>query len=70
METFVVRVWTSEPHESAVPDHALRGVVRNVRTGLETPFVSWEELRGILAEPLATGSARTSAPVRGEGEAR
>lgn len=69
METFVVRIWTSEPHDGAVPDRALRGVVRSVRTGRETRFVSWEELRGILAEPVATGAARPSASVRGEGEA-
>lgn len=70
METFIVRVREAEP--SAVPtvDRPVHGVVRHVRTGRETGFASWEELRGILAEPAVASSSHPAPEARGEGETR
>jgi hypothetical protein len=69
METYIVRVWMSEPPQGAVSDGVLRGVVRHVRSGRDTSFASWEELRGALAAPAAVRSSLPAAAGYGEGEA-
>jgi hypothetical protein len=69
METFIVRVWVTGEPAVHVSDRRPRGVVRHVRTGRETSFASWEELRGALAEPAAASSSDPALAARGEGEA-
>ncbi|MGH2445788.1 MAG: hypothetical protein ACRDGD_07095 [Candidatus Limnocylindria bacterium] len=74
METHIVRLWTPQaPSEQASTTEA-RGIVRHVRSGRETSFGSWEELRTLLmstTEPTmvkpAGESAGESAPEHVEG---
>ena len=68
METFILRVLVTQQPEGHAPDGVLRGVIRQVRTGREASFATWEELRGILAGPAATASFHPAATARGEGE--
>jgi len=46
MHTFLVRVWVSA--DESCWDTDLRGVVRNVATGVETPFRNDEEILDLL----------------------
>jgi hypothetical protein len=55
METFVIRLWTdSEAPAEAIgsadgtAEPVLRGIVRHVRTGTETPFADGAELLVLL----------------------
>lgn len=62
METYVVRV--REPDRPVVPgggsdlEGDLHGVVRHVRTGHETSFASWAELRTVLSGSQTASSER------------
>ena len=59
METYIVRVLTlgSDRESDAMPEaDGLHGFVRHVRSGLESSFASWEELRALI------GRAPTAAP--------
>ncbi|HEV8545960.1 MAG TPA: hypothetical protein VGQ64_06680 [Candidatus Limnocylindrales bacterium] len=56
METFVIRLWTDDDTSEADVDsgeetaeRGLRGIVRHVRTGTETPFADSAELLVTLA---------------------
>lgn len=56
METFVIRLWTDDDTPEAEDDsgentaeRGLRGIVRHVRTGTETPFADGAELIVMLA---------------------
>lgn len=46
METFLVQVWVPADDRSREGD--LRGLVRHVATGTETPFLGDEELLALL----------------------
>ena len=46
METFLVQVWVPADHRSRGGD--LRGLVRHVATGTESPFVGDEEVLDLL----------------------
>ena len=46
METFLVQVWVPADDRSREGD--LRGLVRHVATGTESPFVGDEEVLGLL----------------------
>ena len=46
METFLVQVWTPADDESRGGD--LRGLVRHVATGAETPFLGDREVLDLL----------------------
>ena len=46
MDTFLVQVWVPEDDRSRGGD--LRGLVRHVATGTETPFRGDEEVLGLL----------------------
>ena len=48
METFLVQVWV--PAEVS-PDADLRGLVRHIGTGVETPFRGDEEVLRLLRGP-------------------
>lgn len=52
MDSFLVQVWV--PADDASYGAQLRGVVRHVATGRETPFRNDEEVLGVLRR--ATGS--------------
>jgi hypothetical protein len=67
VETYVVRVWSADESMEPASDRRLRGVARRVRTGRETMFASWEELRGILTEASAEAA---SLPKVGPGEGK
>jgi hypothetical protein len=58
METYIVQIWSVGPSTAPGVDRPLRGLVRLVRSGRETRFGSWEELRGLLDE----GSAAETSP--------
>ena len=49
MDSFVVRVWKRADDVAATGD--LRGVVRHVATGTETPFRNDEEVLRLLHHP-------------------
>jgi len=46
METFLVQVWV--PADDRSPKGDLRGLVRHVATGTQTPFVGDEEVLDLL----------------------
>ena len=52
METFLVQVWVAADDRSRGGD--LRGVVRHVATGTETPFRGDEEVLGLLHRTTQT----------------
>ena len=57
METFLVQVWVPADDQSRGGD--LRGLVRHVATGSESPFVGDEEVLGLLHRtPQATENDR------------
>jgi len=51
MNNFVVSVW--EPADDGTVTEDLRGVVRHVATGTETPFHNDEEVLRLLHQPAA-----------------
>ncbi|MDQ3972895.1 MAG: hypothetical protein M3276_00850 [Actinomycetota bacterium] len=51
MDTFLVQVWV--PADDTSRDGDLRGVVRHVATGVETPFRGDDEILAVLRQ--ATG---------------
>jgi hypothetical protein len=51
VQTFVVRLWTSEEPSLRTPD-SLRGIVEHLRSGRKAPFVDEEELLAFLRERL------------------
>lgn len=63
-----MRVWTATLPAGAHADGELRGIVRHVRTGSETSFASWEELRGAMAESSAAISSTPAGVIHGEGD--
>ncbi len=46
METFLVQVWV--PADAVSPDTDLRGLVRHIATGVETPFRGDEQVLQLL----------------------
>lgn len=52
METFLVQVWV--PADDVSRDGGLRGVVRHVASGTETPFRGDEEVLDLLHRPEKT----------------
>lgn len=69
METYIVRIREPDPAAVPVAEPGPRGVIRHVRTGRETPFVSWEELQRILAGSMIASSGRPM-PARGARDPR
>lgn len=69
METFIVRVREPMATADQADDAGLRGVVHHVRTGGETRFASWEELRAVL-DAASIGPTAGAAGARGRGEGR
>ena len=53
METFLVQVWV--PADEVSPDTDLRGLVRHIGTGVETPFRGDEEVVRLLRGPGPAG---------------
>ena len=51
VQTFVVRLWTSEEPSLRSSD-SLRGIVEHLRSGRKGPFVDEEELLAFLRERL------------------
>ena len=49
METFLVQVWV--PADQVSTDTDLRGLVRHIGTGVETPFRGDEEVLRLLRVP-------------------
>ena len=72
METFLVQVWV--PAEAS-PDADIRGLVRHIATGVETPFRGGEEMLLLLGRgterreraerPLDPGTAHPTLQQRG-----
>ena len=50
MDTFLVQVWV--PAEEVSPDTDLRGLVRHIATGVETPFRGEHEVVRLLRRSL------------------
>ena len=50
METFLVQVWV--PADEVSPDTHLRGLVRHIGTGVETPFRGDEEILRLLRRAI------------------
>lgn len=70
METFLVQVW--EPADEVSPDTDLRGLVRHIATGEETPFRGAEEVLHLLRQAMERNvedgkGARMPARVRSQG---
>ena len=77
METFVIRLWTADdtPTEAIgsgdeTPEKELRGIVRHIRTGTETPFADGAELLVLLTTvgPVGRRSAGRAAASLGARE--
>ena len=51
VQTFVVRLWTSEEPSQRRPD-SLRGIVEHLRSGRKGPFADEDELLAFLRERL------------------
>lgn len=49
METFLVQVWVPDDE---TPDDRLRGLVRHIPTGVETPFRSDQEVLHLLRRAM------------------
>ena len=65
MDTFLVQIWMPADDASADPD--LRGTVRHVATGVETPFHGDAEVLRLLHR--ADGAAQRSRADRNRGAA-
>lgn len=48
VESYIVRLWTPEGSSDRGEATGVRGIVRHVRSGRETRFASWGELRALL----------------------
>jgi hypothetical protein len=69
VETFIVRVWETDQSTVPIGDRPVRGRIRHVRSGRETSFSSWEELRGIMTAPAVALSSQSVQAGPGSGEA-
>ncbi|MEA2686704.1 MAG: hypothetical protein QOE93_1899 [Actinomycetota bacterium] len=68
MHSFLVRVWSPADDRSRWTD--LRGVVRDVTTGVETTFRSDDELLRLLALPVTAVLNRHGSPAGAGSTAR
>ncbi len=68
VDSFLVQVWVAADGRS--PQSQLRGVVRHVATGTETPFRNDEEVLGVLRQAADRHPARVMPPAAGADQDR